>query len=66
MTRFTNEREHVMHQQRNGGRLIRMGLAYKFGGGFVLIGLFVAGMLGAILLALLSSVMRWFSGGGLQ
>jgi hypothetical protein len=55
-----------MDQQRSGRRIVRMWLAYKFGGGFVLIALFLAGLLGAIVLILLSAMTRWFSGGGLQ
>jgi hypothetical protein len=55
-----------MDQQRSGRRLVRMGLAYKFGGGFVLIALYLAVLLGAIALILLSAMTRWFSGGGLQ
>jgi hypothetical protein len=55
-----------MEQQRSGRRLVRMWLAYKFGGGFVLIALFLAGLLGAILLILLLAMMRLVSGGGLQ
>jgi hypothetical protein len=55
-----------MQQQRSGHRVFRMWMAYKFGGGFVLIALFLASLLGAMALALLSAMTRWFSGGGLQ
>jgi hypothetical protein len=41
-------------------RYVRMNLAYRYGGGFVLIALFAASMLGAFVLALLASISRLF------